>query len=106
MSTSPHKTSDSTYRMDPELKAKWVAALRSAEYPQGSQQYFDGNGYCCLGVLGCVITGVRGRDLYQQDCVDRGIAGIRDDIFDCLVHMNDTEHKTFLEIADYIEANL
>lgn len=38
--------------MDPNIKAQWVAALRSDEYTQGDGylKTLDGN-YCCLGVL-------------------------------------------------------
>ena len=37
--------------MNPEVKAKWVAALRSGEYKQTEGQLRDGNKFCCLGVL-------------------------------------------------------
>ena len=41
--------------MDPEIKANWLAALRSGEYTQAEGQLHDGgNKYCCLGVL-CVV---------------------------------------------------
>lgn len=44
--------------MNPEIKAKWVAALRSGEYKQGSSSLKQQGGtMCCLGVL-C--------DLYQK----------------------------------------
>lgn len=47
------------YKLDPELKAKWVAALRSGNFAQGSAQlkrgYLDEPTYCCLGVL-CEVT--------------------------------------------------
>jgi hypothetical protein len=38
--------------MNPEIKAQWVAALRSGEYKQGMGMLktLDGE-YCCLGVL-------------------------------------------------------
>lgn len=37
--------------MTPELKQRWVDALRSGDYQQG-QSYLANNGsYCCLGVL-------------------------------------------------------
>lgn len=47
-------------RLKPEIKAKWLAALRSGEYKQtqGTLHYRDRQGndsYCCLGVL-CEIT--------------------------------------------------
>jgi len=41
--------------MKPEIKALWLAALRSGEYTQGTEQLRtergDGPRYCCLGVL-------------------------------------------------------
>lgn len=43
--------------MNPEVKAKWLEALRSGKYKQGKfmlrNQY---DGYCCLGVL-CDLYG-------------------------------------------------
>jgi hypothetical protein len=45
--------------MNPEIKAKWVAALRSGEYKQGKERlYSPSQGYCCLGVL---------TDLYSKE---------------------------------------
>jgi hypothetical protein len=45
--------------MNPEIKAEWVAALRSGEYKQGrsylGQRLDDEMYYCCLGVL-CEVT--------------------------------------------------
>src|SRR5690348_17476896 len=39
-------------RMDPQIKAEWVAALRSGEYRQGSGTLrSDQDEFCCLGVL-------------------------------------------------------
>jgi hypothetical protein len=45
-----------TPKMNPEVKAKWVEALRSGDYRKGQfglrQQRGNGTqGYCCLGVL-------------------------------------------------------
>lgn len=37
--------------MNPEIKAQWVAALRSGEYKQGAGWLNRGDEYCCLGVL-------------------------------------------------------
>ncbi len=36
--------------MNPELKAQWLAALRSGDYKQGSHQLVRNDRYCCLGV--------------------------------------------------------
>lgn len=37
--------------MKPEIKEKWVAALRSDKYKQGPSYLLRDNKYCCLGVL-------------------------------------------------------
>ncbi len=38
--------------MNKEIKAKWVAALRSGSYVQGTGMLrSEGNQFCCLGVL-------------------------------------------------------
>ena len=44
--------------MNTEVKQKWIDALRSGKYEQGSEKLRGANGYCCLGVL-C--------DLYAQE---------------------------------------
>jgi uncharacterized protein YeaC (DUF1315 family) len=38
-------------KMNPEVKQKWIAALRSGKYEQGSEKLRSVSGYCCLGVL-------------------------------------------------------
>lgn len=43
--------------MNQELKAKWVAALRSGEYQQATGALKVLDGYCCLGVF-CVVAGL------------------------------------------------
>lgn len=56
-----------TQRMDPEIKAQWVAALRSGDFQQGKGVLHrvtdvNGNGtetheFCCLGVLSeCAVA--------------------------------------------------
>lgn len=37
--------------MKPEVKEKWVNALRSGEYSQSGGYLRTASGYCCLGVL-------------------------------------------------------
>jgi hypothetical protein len=44
--------------MKADIKAKWLADLRSGKFPQTTGVLRNGNGYCCLGVL-C--------DLYSRD---------------------------------------
>ena len=41
-------------RLDPELKTRWLAALRSGDYQQGPNRLCQGESperYCCLGVF-------------------------------------------------------
>ena len=45
--------------MKPEVKAAWIAALRSGEYKQGRAQLRTGDQFCCLGVL-CDIASKHG----------------------------------------------
>jgi len=42
-------------QMNQEIKAKWVAALKSGKYPQGAFKLNSRGSYCCLGVL-CEIA--------------------------------------------------
>lgn len=37
--------------MNADVKAQWLAALRSGEYEQTDGYLHNDNGYCCLGVL-------------------------------------------------------
>lgn len=38
-------------KMNPEVKDRWVAELRSGEYKQGKKRLRTGDAFCCLGVL-------------------------------------------------------
>jgi len=40
------------FRMPKKLKQKWIVALRSGKYEQGTDYLRKNNRYCCLGVLG------------------------------------------------------
>jgi len=42
--------------MNPQIKEKWVSALRSGDYKQTQRRLHDENGFCCLGVL-CDLYG-------------------------------------------------
>jgi hypothetical protein len=44
--------------MDPNVKQRWLAALRGGEFAQAKEVLRKGDAYCCLGVL-C--------ELYRQD---------------------------------------
>ncbi len=109
--------------MDAELKQKWLVALRSGEYEQGRGQLCFGGKFCCLGVLAEVAEGFTKQggpvtgDSYRYH---RGgfpavgilpdefleVAGIRGRHAGLLMDMNDSEGRSFMEIADYIEEEL
>ena len=108
--------------MKPELKVKWLAALRSGEYRQEKNVLHnpETGGYCCYGVLRPVVTPLdersagKGTVLSREQLVEYGFdAAFNRSMLEC---MNDgvdpdnengiTRQHTFAEIADYIEANL
>lgn len=37
--------------MNQEIKKVWLDALRSGQYSQGNGKLYDGESFCCLGVL-------------------------------------------------------
>lgn len=103
--------------MDPEIKAKWIAALRSGTYSQTKCTLRDPKGFCCLGVL-CDLVRPTGwhESTYQPEWSHLGnYSGLEPEIGDeaaltvasqeWLTHLNDTG-KSFAEIADYIEKHL
>lgn len=111
-------------KMNPELKAKWVAALRDPERKQTQGVLRRGNAMCCLGVLCDVIdpekwqsddglTWQYGDDssiaLPPKDCVSLiGFVPFRETLVidgqsaEPQTH-NDMYSATFLQIADAIE---
>lgn len=93
--------------MNPELKGKWVEALRSGEYKQGQFTFRNGDRYCCLGVL-CMVLSMPQLIVLGKDDYDglRNASGLVQEDTDTLVRMNDHRKRSFKEISDYIEANL
>lgn len=122
--------------MDKDLKAKWVAALRSGQYKQGENRLYNpaDDSYCCLGVLHA-LTGVTGLALCKLDqdtdhlgyvealdeygaLIGKGGNHLGIDLHtrEYLAEMNDgvvsgnpqlnVPPKAFAEIADWIEANV
>ena len=118
--------------MNPEIKKKWVEALRSGKFKQGKGAlYKSTSGYCCLGVL-CKVMGykfVPSKNFFSMSKISCDTEGemvtiLSDEIYQkagldtnkgSRVFINDeylylTEHndhgKTFEEIADAIEEQL
>lgn len=115
--------------MKKDIKAQWVAALRSGEYQQGRGQLNFNGHYCCLGVL-CEIAVKAGVAVKTEDFGLRiGYKHKEYDYYDRfsfatptyglsqwaalfvedvakLSNMNDIKRRSFEEIADWIEENL
>lgn len=124
---SDRNMADEQETLTPELKAKWVAALRGGEYVQGDGELYSDCSepptYCCLGVLGA-LCGVSLDDLSGQqtlDEIDLAVLGPWGNIDDPSVNPSDpatlttTQRKlavmndggsSFKQIADWIEVNL
>lgn len=108
--------------MPPDLKSKWVEALRSGSYIQGTGKLCSNDSHCCLGVL-CEICVPLGVEKFQAtpDLVDyryKGSIGaglppqyltnelcLDGEEIEQLTTMNDTG-KSFIEIANWIERNI
>jgi hypothetical protein len=110
--------------MNPQIKQKWVSALRSGDYQQTQEHLHDKNGFCCLGVL-CDLYGkehnvewnlanmpgyyaFQGRETVLPLSVIEwaGVIGIDPLIGKVsLAELND-KGSTFEQIADLIEEHL
>lgn len=117
-----------------ELKAKWLAALRSGDYKQGKNYLHNSakDTFCCLGVL-CEVAGIPRRDakLFGDPVDDYNFAGkfsagtvysvpgkfemknsetgdwpIPEPDRDTLIDLNDNKNWDFQAIANWIEANI
>lgn len=109
--------------MNPEVKEKWLQALRSGEYQQGYGQLRFGDEFCCLGVL-CDIhskekLGVWERGDYggNYEFLPEGVqlwAGLIGGSPDLkyngigygLTELNDESELSFKEISNLIEEQL
>lgn len=106
---------ETDYKMDPELKQKWVDALRSGKYKQGEGLLRDKNDhYCCLGVLADVMgmewCYIRGRHSVEGSFTTELPSEILPLNFQGqLIEMNDgmgVPRRRFKTIAKWIEKNL
>ena len=110
----------------PELKRKWVKALRSGKYTktEGCLKRFDGT-YCALGIL-CDISGLGYWDNTEplehseEEFLTYKIKGSKEkanqaishlfkiglDLEGTIIDLNDSLNWTFSEMADWIEENL
>lgn len=106
--------------MDAQLKAKWVATLRSGNYVQSNGWLRDRDNHCCcLGVLCDIVAPENWRPssalvksaFEHNDCVDYPAIEFLDRVgltfhqASHLAKMNDRDDP-FPVIAEYIEKNL
>lgn len=115
--------------MNPEIKAKWLEALRSGRYtqtrgvlnrvkPEFCAGGYEPAGMCCLGVLCDIVDPNRwvkvgsgyvmgwGLDIQTgyppvEFCEEVGLGS-----YDMILSARNDSGDTFEQIADYIEANL
>lgn len=97
---------------NPDLRAKWIAALRSGEYRQARGGLIDDTGArCCLGVA-CAVAGVPDDEVKARNTfinLDIFRAGFQVELGLDLVKLNILAFRndnglTFAEIADMLEA--
>jgi hypothetical protein len=113
------------FRLPKEFAEKWLKALRSGDYEQGTNVLYKEktNGYCCLGVA-CRIeyplhylkasdgyAGLIEKSLHQLKFDLKKIPNeLKGDSYNILVRtltrMNDDENYSFDQIADWIEKNV
>ena len=94
--------------MDAKLKAKWVKALRSGKYRQGTgrlkREREDGEDeYCCLGVLREIQPNIP--SVFDDKLLDASVCGIPRETQQVFAEMND-DRASFEEIAYRIEKEL
>lgn len=105
------------YRLPKEFATKWLEALRSGKYKQTTSFLHDSQGYCCLGVA-AKIKGVDLNAFGSWGYLENHMADFPEELFDVvdtngepklqneLTKLNDNEHYSFTEIADWIEENV
>lgn len=96
--------------MTPELKAQWVAALRSEKYKQGIGLLRNRHDeYCCLGVL-CELAGLATSRTAKDDWIFEASTKLAPaDLLDVEIQRELAEHNDeevpFGQIAGLIEAD-
>lgn len=116
--------------MKQDIAVKWVEALRSGKYQQARSRLYDGEGYCCLGVL-CEVMGhkftkqpngsfsIAGSDSVLPDVVEEAagmnsrnghsrkiiLYGPSNARHSNLLSEANDDGATFAQIADHIENN-
>lgn len=100
--------------MNADLKKRWIEALRSGKYTQGTTYLNYQGKQCCLGVL-CLIENEKtsyspGNPMTLLSSEQRAKFGLSDHMVNKCIAMNDGMLEgrihSFSEIADWLKANL
>lgn len=111
-------------KLPPKFKAKWLKALRSGEFEQGTRRLHKDGKYCCIGVA-CKVAGYSDDRIGDYGTVDddSNLAKVPNvlnsnrspnvannpllrTVTGTLINLNDSQDKTFNEIADWVEGTL
>lgn len=101
--------------MKPEIKERWLKALRSSKYQQGRGRLRTGSAFphgkdafCCLGVLCDITSPNEWSYIWTSGKIGSQVASeLGVELYQTkLITMNDKELASFEEIADWIEANI
>lgn len=110
-------------KLDPDLKTRWVEALRSGRYKHGKQNLCAYNAYCCLGVLAHIDGKLVAIDPDYSYFVDRDFSAdehsstlpdsylyhlnLNHEVAEMLMAWNDdVKTDSFHDIANWIDENL
>ena len=114
-------------KLPPKFKAKWLKALRSKEYNQGTGKLFRDGNHCCIGIAGRV-QGLSDKAMIGHGCfstsdtfsnwtriqklIPDALIGnaSNNSLIRKLIRMNDgidsEKKKSFEQIANWIEQNV
>jgi hypothetical protein len=107
--------------MNKELKERWVAALRSGDYPQTQNELCNSEGYCCLGVLCDIVDNTKWKNS-EDGVISYDFGDSQHNEFPAirwlvnvslgyvtaqyLSTLNDEKHYDFHDIAQWITDNV
>lgn len=98
-------TETKKYSLPREFAEKWVAALRSGEFKQGKDAYYDKEMDCYCGsglaLIANGITEIGGDSFKTEKRLPSDFYKMKPEI----IQMNDDLDYTFTDQADWIEAN-
>lgn len=88
--------------LNKENMLKWADALESGNYKQCKATLHNEEGFCCIGVAHDLLVGPVTTNLSDEYEAVRHKCGYDTKQETTFYRMNDTQHKSFKEIAAYI----